>query len=121
MSGSAIELKPGIYWVGAIDWGLRDFHGYSTELGSTYNAYLVVDDHVTLFDTVKATHTEEMFWRIGQIIDPEKIDTVVVNHAEMDHSGSLGRLIDRVHPERVLASPACETALKAHFHYRDWP
>jgi glyoxylase-like metal-dependent hydrolase (beta-lactamase superfamily II) len=62
-----------------------------------------------------------MFWRIGQIIDPEKIDTVVVNHAEMDHSGSLGRLIDRVHPERVLASPACETALKAHFHYRDWP
>ena len=121
MSGSAIEVKPGIYWVGAIDWGLRDFHGYSTELGSTYNAFLVVDDHVTLFDTVKATHTEEMFWRIGQVIDPERIDTVVVNHAEMDHSGSLGRLIERVKPERVFASPACEKALKAHFHYEGWP
>jgi len=76
---------------------------------------------VTLFDTVKATHTEEMLWRIGQVIDPGRIDTVVVNHAEMDHSGSLGRLIETVHPERVFASPACEKALKAHFHYRDWP
>lgn len=121
MSGSAIEVKPGIYWVGAIDWGLRDFHGYSTELGSTYNAFLVVDEHVTLFDTVKATHTEEMLWRISQVIDPAKIDTIVVNHAEMDHSGSLGRMIEVVRPERVFASPACEKALKAHFHQDGWP
>jgi len=121
MSGSAIEVKPGIYWVGAIDWGLRDFHGYSTELGSTYNAFLVVDDRVTLFDTVKATHTDEMLWRISQVIDPQRIDTIVVNHAEMDHSGSLGRMVEAVRPERIFASPACEKALKAHFHYRDWP
>ena len=117
----ALEVKPGIYWVGAIDWRLRDFHGYSTELGSTYNAFLVVDDHVTLFDTVKATHTDEMLWRIGQVVDPGKIDTIVVNHAEMDHSGSLGRVIETVRPERVFASPACEKALKAHFHHQGWP
>lgn len=117
----ALEVKPGVYWVGAIDWRLRDFHGYSTELGSTYNAFLVVDDHVTLFDTVKATHTDEMLWRIGQVIDPGKIDTIAVNHAEMDHSGSLGRVIETVRPERVFASPACEKALKAHFHYQGWP
>ena len=117
----ALEVKPGIYWVGAIDWRLRDFHGYSTELGSTYNAFLVVDDHVTLFDTVKATHTDEMLWRIGQVVDPGKIDTIVVNHAEMDHSGSLGRMIETVRPERVFASPACEKALKAHFHHQGWP
>ena len=117
----ALEVKPGIYWVGAIDWRLRDFHGYSTELGSTYNAFLAVDDHVTLFDTVKATHTDEMLWRIGQVVDPGKIDTIVVNHAEMDHSGSLGRVIETVRPERVFASPACEKALKAHFHYEGWP
>ena len=117
----ALEVKPGIYWVGAIDWRLRDFHGYSTELGSTYNAFLAVDDHVTLFDTVKATHTDEMLWRIGQVVDPGKIDTIVVNHAEMDHSGSLGRMIETVRPERVFASPACEKALKAHFHHQGWP
>ena len=76
---------------------------------------------MTLFDTVKATHTEEMLWRIGQVIDPGRIDTVVVNHAEMDHSGGLGRLIEAVQPERVFASPACEKALKAHFHYANWP
>ena len=48
-----VEIKPDIYWVGAIDWGVRDFHGYVTPGGTTYNNYLIVDDEITLVDTVK--------------------------------------------------------------------
>ena len=40
----AVELKKGVYWVGGIDWDLRHFHGYLTQRGSTYNAYLIVDE-----------------------------------------------------------------------------
>ena len=47
------EIKENVYWVGAVDWNIRDFHGYSTEKGTSYNAYLVMDDKIALFDTVK--------------------------------------------------------------------
>ncbi len=85
----AVELKKGIYWVGAIDWNLRDFHGYVTGRGATYNCYLIIDEKVTLIDTVKAPFYEEMLSRIKQIIDPSKIDYLVSNHLELDHSGSI--------------------------------
>ena len=49
---SKVQLAEGIYWVGAIDWNLRNFHGYSTHLGTTYNAYLVIDEKIALIDTV---------------------------------------------------------------------
>jgi flavorubredoxin len=55
-----LEIKKGIYWVGAIDWDLRNFHGYSTQLGSTYNAYLIIDKKITLVDTVKHYMFNEM-------------------------------------------------------------
>lgn len=85
----AVELKKGIYWVGAIDWNLRDFHGYVTGRGATYNSYLVVDDKVALIDTVKAPFYDEMLARIRKIIDPSKIDYLISNHLEPDHSGSI--------------------------------
>lgn len=113
---AATEIKKGIYWVGAIDWTLRDFHGYTTEKGSTYNAYLLVDEKVTLFDTVKLPYAEEMLARIREIIDPSRIDYVVVNHAEMDHSGSLPLLCDLAHPEKIFCSGPCVSALTDHFH-----
>jgi flavorubredoxin len=81
---STTELAKGIYWVGAVDWDVRDFHGYSTYRGTTYNSFLIVDEKVTLFDTVKESHTEEMLRNIREIIDPAKIDYLVVNHVEMD-------------------------------------
>lgn len=99
-----VELKRGIYWVGAIDWNIRDFHGYSTPFGSTYNAYLILDEKNVLVDTVKAPFYLEMLGRISEIIDPAKIDIVVSNHVEMDHSGSLLQIVERigVSPRRHL-------------------
>lgn len=111
----AVQIAPKVWWVGAIDWKIRDFHGYSTERGSTYNAFLIVDEKVTLIDTVKAPFIEEMFQRIQSVIDPEKIDFIISNHAEMDHSGALPETIARVHPEKVFCSPMGAKALTDHF------
>lgn len=86
---NAMKIREGVYWVGAIDWNLRNFHGYETEKGSSYNAYLVIDDKITLIDTVKEGFENEMLSRISSVIDPAKIDVIISNHAEPDHSGCL--------------------------------
>lgn len=116
-----IELSKGVYWVGAIDWLTRDFHGYSTNRGTTYNAYLIVDEKVTLIDTVKAGYRNDLMHRIRNIIDPKKIDYIVVNHVEMDHSGSLPQVIKDIEPEKVICSKMGHKALLKHFHQEDWP
>jgi flavorubredoxin len=110
-----IELIKGIYWVGAIDWNTRDFHGYSTPLGTTYNAYLILDKKNVLIDTVKAPFYLEMLGRISEIIDPAKIDMVVSNHVEMDHSGSLAPLVERIGDPLVITSERGEKGLKKHY------
>jgi flavorubredoxin len=111
----AVKISDSVYWVGAIDWGLREFHGYATSRGSTYNAYLVMADKPTLVDTVKAPFKDEMMARIASVVDPVEIDTIVSNHAEMDHSGALPATIAEVKPSRVVASPMGLKALNAHF------
>ena len=116
-----IELAQGIHWVGAIDWDVRDFHGYSTNRGTTYNAFLVIDDKITLFDTVKHSHQEDLLNRIRAIIDPAKIDYLVVNHVEMDHSGALPQMMEIIKPEKLICSPAGHKAIVDHFHREDWP
>lgn len=117
-----VEIKPGIYWVGAVDWNLRDFHGYSkTSRGTTYNAYLVLDDKVTLFDTVDSRFTHEFLCQIARIIDPEKIDQIVVNHCEPDHSGCLAAVVDRIKPEIIHTSKMGEQFLAGRFHNHNWP
>ncbi len=100
----AVRVTEDVWWVGAIDWNIRDFHGYRTARGSTYNAYLVLADKVTLIDTVKAPFREEMMARIASVVDPGKIEYIVSNHSEMDHSGSLPQVIGAVNPKKVFAS-----------------
>jgi flavorubredoxin len=117
----ALEIKKDVYWVGAIDWNIREFHGYSTYQGTTYNAFLVTGDKTILFDTVKKPFTRELLKNIGEIIDPSKIDYIVANHAEMDHTGALPEVIDRVKPEKLICSTLCKKALIDHFHREDWP
>jgi len=114
-----VLVKDNIYWVGGIDWEVRDFHGYKTQRGSTYNAYLVMDEKITLIDTVKHYLFDEMMARISQVVDPSKIDYIISNHVEMDHSGSLPELMKVAKNARLYTSPNGEKGLKAHFH-KDW-
>lgn len=100
----AVKISDHVYWVGAIDWNIRDFHGYMTRKGSTYNAYLILADKITLIDTVKAPFKDEMLSRIASVTDPGDIRYVVSNHSEMDHSGSLPDVIEMIKPEKVIAS-----------------
>ena len=96
---STTEIKENVYWVGAVDWNIRDFHGYSTYKGSTYNAYLVMDEKIALFDTVKSNFKRDLIHQIYQVTDPKKIDYLIVNHVEMDHSGSLPEMMELIQPE----------------------
>ena len=113
---NAIKLTDKVFWVGAIDWAIRDFHGYATDRGTTYNAFLIMGEKITLIDTVKKQFKQDLIDRISSVIDPEKIDYIISNHAEMDHSGCLPEMIDLIKPEKVFASPMGIKALEAHFH-----
>jgi flavorubredoxin len=100
----AIKVSEHVYWVGAVDWDIRDFHGYSTLRGSTYNAYLIVADDVILIDTVKRHYKDELLARVASVTDPKNIRYIISNHSEPDHSGSLPAVIEAVEPEKVFAS-----------------
>jgi flavorubredoxin len=112
----AIRITDKVYWVGAIDWSVRDFHGYLTTRGTTYNAYLILADQITLVDTVKAPFQDEMLARISSLIDPKQIRLIISNHSEMDHSGCLIPVADLVKPQKIYASAQGVQALDAHFH-----
>jgi len=114
-----LEVAKGIYWVGAMDWNIRDFHGYSTKQGTTYNAFLIVDDKITLVDTVKKEFADELIERISQIVDPKKIDYVISNHTEMDHSGGLARIMHRIGEDKpVYCSKTGYKNLTKHFQQK---
>jgi len=112
----AVRVTDRVYWVGARDWEIREFHGHRTSRGTTYNAFLVLADKVTLVDTVKKPFRREMMARVASVVDPKRIDYIISNHSEMDHSGSLPETIEAVKPERVFASANGVKALEAHFH-----
>ena len=118
---SKVQLTQGAYWVGAIDWNIRNFHGYSTHRGTTYNAYLVVDEKIALIDTVKAPFYDEMAARVREIVPFDKIDYVISNHVEMDHSGSLPMALrDAKNAKLVTLAKFGESGLAKTFH-QSWP
>ena len=88
----AVRIADNVYWVGAIDWNGRNFHGYDTPRGSSYNAYLIVDDKVALIDAVKAPFLPQMMERVRSIVDPKDVDVIISNHSENDHSSGLPML-----------------------------
>ncbi|MDR2161824.1 MAG: FprA family A-type flavoprotein [Desulfovibrio sp.] len=117
-----LTLADDIFWVGGIDFESRDFHGYSrSPLGTTYNAYLIKDRKNALFDTVKESHGPGLLESLSRILPPEQVDYIVVNHLELDHSGSLPLLMEACRPEALLCSPQGEKFLVGHFGRRDWP
>ncbi len=111
----AVELRDGVYWVGGIDWDLRNFHGYMTQRGSTYNAYLIVDEKITLIDTVKHYLKDELISRISSIVDPSKIDYLISNHVEMDHSGAIPHILEYCPKATVVTSPNGRRGLAKHY------
>jgi flavorubredoxin len=114
-SFKAVKVSDRVYWVGAIDWSVRDFHGYLTSRGTTYNAYLVLADKIALVDTVRAGFRDEMLARIASVVDPRQIDYIISDHAEPDHSGCLGDAIRTIQPEKTFASAMGAAALDEHF------
>ncbi|VBB08490.1 flavodoxin signature [Lucifera butyrica] len=110
-----VKLAEGVYYVGAVDWNLRDFHGYNTPGGVTYNAYLIVDEKVCLIDNVKAPFAGELIERISEIIDPAKIDYVVTNHVEPDHSGSLPVIMAKAPNAKVVLTEQGKSGIMKHY------
>lgn len=111
-----LEIKPDIYWVGGVDWNERNFHGYTTDRGSTYNAYLILDEEITLIDTAKESFADDLIKRISVLCNPSEIRYIISNHVEQDHSGSLRKLLELAPQARVIASaPQGVNGLKAHY------
>jgi flavorubredoxin len=112
-----IEIADGIYSVGCRDWDIRDFHGYSTYEGTTYNSFLILGKKTILIDTVKKEFGDELLSNISRIIDPKKIDIVISNHSEMDHSGAIPQVMHKIGKDKPLyCSKMGEKNLKSHFN-----
>ncbi len=116
----AMHVKGDIYWVGVKDWNLREFHGYATPYGSTYNSYLIMDDKITLVDGVKHYLSAENLTRIGSMADFSQIAYVVVNHVEMDHSGNIPEIMKLAPQAQIVTNAAGKQALEAHFDTTGW-
>jgi flavorubredoxin len=112
------ELAKGVYWVGVVDWALRRFHGHelSTHRGSSYNAYLIIDEKTVLVDTVWGPFQGQLIDNIREVIDPASIDIVVANHAEVDHSGSLPAVMQYAPNATVVVSQRGKESIEGHFH-----
>ncbi|MFA6142913.1 MAG: flavodoxin domain-containing protein [Candidatus Omnitrophota bacterium] len=115
------EIKKGIYWVGVVDWNMRSFHGhtYSTKRGTTYNAYLIVDEKIALVDTVYGPFANELIEKIKDIIPPEKIDYVIANHVETDHSGAMPAVMKLCPKAKVYGTQKCKEGLYRNY-YENW-
>ena len=114
------ELAKNVYWVGVVDWGARHFHGHelSTHRGTTYNSYLIVDEKVALVDTVWDPFAEEFLRNVREVVDPAKIDIVVANHAEPDHSGSLPSLMRHCPGATLVVSKRGAQSIPGHYHQK---
>lgn len=116
----AVELKNGIYWVGAIDWAVRDFHGYETPRGTTYNNYLIMDEEITLLDTVKYDFSDITIKNIQSVVDPSKIRHVVINHIENDHVTSIDKIMDLTPNATIYITEKGKKGLDRFFDTSKW-
>lgn len=116
----AVKVKEDIYWVGVKDWNLTEFHGYATPHGSTYNSYLIKDEKIALIDGVKHYLSVGQIDRIKDVVDLSKIDYLVVNHVEQDHSGNIPELIKLAPQMTIVTNSAGKMALEAHFDTEGW-
>jgi flavorubredoxin len=115
-----VEIKNGIYWVGAIDWAIRDFHGYETSRGTTYNNYLIMDDEITLLDTVKYDFADVTIRNITNIVEPSKIKHIVINHIENDHATSIDKIMALTPAATIYITEKGKKGLERFFDLSKW-
>jgi len=117
----SFKIKNNVYWVGKTDWELRKFHGneYSTNRGSTYNSYLIKEEKVVLIDTVWKPFSKEFVENLSKEVDLNKIDYVIANHAEIDHSGALPELMESIPETPIYCTANGVKSIKGHYH-KDW-
>jgi flavorubredoxin len=116
----AIELRNNVYWVGAIDWAVRDFHGYETPRGTSYNNYLIIDEEPTLIDTVKYDFVDLMIKNIKTIMDPRAIKHVVVNHIENDHVTGIDRMMQLAPNATIHITERGKKGLERFYDMSSW-
>ncbi|MDP3297413.1 MAG: FprA family A-type flavoprotein [Thermodesulfovibrionia bacterium] len=116
----ATEIKSDIFWVGAIDWAIRDFHGYITPKGTTYNNYLILDEQITLIDTVKYDFAKITINNISSLIEPSKINNIVINHIEPDHASSIDRIMAITPNATIYITEKGKKGLDRHFDTSKW-
>lgn len=115
-----VEIKNGIYWVGAIDWAIRDFHGYETSRGTTYNNYLIMDDEITLLDTVKYNFADVTIRNITNIVEPFRIKHIVINHIENDHATSIDKIMGLTPDATIYITEKGKKGLERFFDLSKW-
>lgn len=116
----AVELKNRIFWVGAIDWAVRDFHGYVTQRGTTYNNYLIMDDEITLLDTVKYDFADITIKNIKSVVEPSKIKHIVINHIENDHATGLDKIMALTPNATIYITEKGKKGLERFFDISKW-
>lgn len=115
------QVKNNVYWVGKVDWELKKFHGdeYSTHKGSTYNSYLIQEEKTVLVDTVWLPFAKEFVENLSKEIDLKKIDYIIANHGEVDHSGALPELMKLIPDTPIYCTENAVKSLKGQYH-QDW-
>lgn len=115
-------IKNNVYWVGKIDWELDTFHGddYSINHGSSQNAYLIQEEKTVLIDTVWLPHSNEFIENLASEINLNEIDMIVINHGEVDHSGALPALMERIPDTPIYCTANAVKSLVGQYHHPEW-
>jgi len=115
-----VEVVENLYWVGAVDWNLRDFHGYETRRGTTYNAYLIIDEKKALVDTVKHPFKDVLLDRVRNVTSLEDIDYIIINHIEKDHSSSLPYIMQHARKATIVTTERGKEGLTKYYGEHGW-
>lgn len=117
---NTVEVKNGIHWVGVVDWAIRDFHGYVTQRGSTYNNYLILDDEPTVLDSVHHEFIDQGIDNIKSLVDISTVKHLVLNHIEPDHVGGLLEFVTLMPQAKIYCTKKAVEALARMFDISGW-
>ncbi len=115
-------VKNNVFWVGKIDWELEFFHGsdYTIKHGSSQNAYLITEEKTVLIDTVWMPHAAEFVTNLASEVNLDQIDFIVINHGEIDHSGALPALMEKIPNTPIYCSASAIKSLNGQYHHPEW-